>query len=398
MDDVQLKKKVQLKQKSTAPAVTLKRKGEATPGVTLKKKMSEDAAGVATAATTAAVAAAVAAQAASTATSSTGQVPPVASDKPTAGAKLVKGPAKAATGANGAGLTSSDARIKTAGNTNPANSNSGDKKRGKTWAWVLGVAAIAGLAFGGYKLATDNNSKAPSNIVEDNTASEEKNIGEEYTADKSISQNGVGKTEEDASSTDGHDSTSGNVENEINSSSTNREVSASGTDNTTESASQSSEARGNNFKESSIGENNLAMGGKSGENKSDSSHDGFDSSVTSSDVNSTTSGYAVVKSVSESQAVCLFAFDSSIVGENEVLNRLANIAKTSDKKIVINAYADEVGTDEYNQALSQRRANAVKDYFIKRGVNAVIISAKGNGETTQYTTHAENRRADITIQ
>lgn len=142
------------------------------------------------------------------------------------------------------------------------------------------------------------------------------------------------------------------------------------------------------------------MSGKAGDNKSASSHDGVDSSVTkkSSGVNSTTSNYAVVKSLSESQAVCLFAFDSSVVGENETLNQLANLAKASDKKIVINAYADEVGADEYNQALSQRRANAVKDYFVKLGVNAVIISAKGNGETTQYATRAENRRADITIQ
>lgn len=414
MADVQLKKKVQLKQKSTTPIVTLKRKGEAAPVVTLKEKKSGNAAGVATAA---------AAQAASTATTSTGKMPPVAGEKPAAGVN----PAKAATGANGAGSTSSNGEIKTAGNTNPSSSNGGDKKRDKAWAWILGVAAIVGLAFGGYKFATDNSSKAPSNIVADNTASREKNIGEEYTTDESISQNDVGKTGEDAStaniteggaangnmaqspdgssntsgenasSAGGHDSTTGN---EINSSSTNRKVSASGTDNTTGNASQSSEARGNNSKESSIGENSSAMSGNSGENKSVSSNDCVDSFVTkkSSDVNSTTSDYAVVKSVSERQAVCLFAFDSSIVGESDILNRLANFAKASDKKIEINAYADEVGADEYNQALSQRRANAVKDYFVKRGVNAVIISAKGNGETTQYTTRAENRRADITIQ
>lgn len=431
MADVQLKKKVQLKQKSATPTVTLKRKGEAIPVVTLKKKTSGNAAGVATAATTAATAAAVAAaQAASTATSSTGKVSPVAGDKPATGAKPVKGPANAATGANGAGSTSSTGEIKSAGNTNPSSSNGGDKKRGKAWAWILGAAAIAGLALGGYKFATDNSGKTPSNIVADNTASGEKTIGEEYIEDESISQNSAGKTGEDAStaniaeggtsngnnaqspdgstnvagenasSTGDHNSAIGNVGNEITSGSTNREVVASGTDNTSGSTSQSSEARGNNSKGASIGERNSAMSGKSGENQSASSNDGVDSSVTrkSSDVSSTASDYAVVKSVSESQAVCLFAFDSSIVSENDILNRLANLAKASDKKIVINAYADEVGADEYNQALSQRRANAVKDYFVKRGVNAVIISAKGNGETTQYATRAENRRADITIQ
>ena len=419
MADVQLKKKVQLKQKSANPTITLKRKGGATPVVLLNEKKPGNSAGVATAATTAA-------QAASTATTPTGKMHPVAGEKPAAVVKPVKGPAKAATGANGAGSTNSNGEIKAAGKTNPSGPNGGDKKRGKALAWILGAAAIAVLAFGGYKFATDNSGKTPSNMVADNTASGEKNIGEEYATDEAISQSGAGMTGEDVSTANitdggvancndaqspdgssntfggnestagGHDSTTGN---EVNSCPTNREVSASGTDNTTGNASQSSDTRGNNSKGSSIGGNSSAMIGNSGEKKSASSNDGVGPSATkkSSDVNSITSDHAVVKSVSESQAVCLFAFDSSIVGENDTLYRLANLAKASDKKIVINAYTDEVGADEYNQALSQRRANAVKDYFVKRGVNAVIISAKGNGETTRYATRAENRRADITI-
>lgn len=384
MSDVQLKKKVQLKQKNATPTVTLKRKGEATPVVT---SVSDNAAVVATVATNAAAAIA---KAASTVTPSTGKVPPVAGDKPTAGVQT-RGPATAATGANGADPNSSDGGNKTTGITNSSSQNNGNKKRGNAWAWILGVAAIAGLAFGGYKFA-NNNSKTPSNVVADNAASAEKNNGEEYKADESISPNGADKTGEDASTANTTECGAANGNNAQSPDESSR--TSGGNASSTSGHDSTSGNIGNEIKSSSI------MGDKSGENESASSSDGVDSSVTmkSPDANSTTSEYAVVKSVSESQAVCLFAFDSSIVGENDILNQLANLAKASDKKIEINAYADEVGADEYNQALSQRRANAVKDYFVKRGVKSVVISAKGKGETTQYATHAENRRADITIQ
>ena len=71
---------------------------------------------------------------------------------------------------------------------------------------------------------------------------------------------------------------------------------------------------------------------------------------------------------------------------------------SSNKKVVINAYTDEVGTDEYNLGLSQRRADAVKDYLVKQGVDASLISTSGNGESTKYSSRAENRRAEIIIQ
>ena len=94
----------------------------------------------------------------------------------------------------------------------------------------------------------------------------------------------------------------------------------------------------------------------------------------------------------------MFAFDSAVVEDNEVLNSLVAKAKESGCKVLINAYADEVGTSEYNQVLSQKRANSVKNYFVSRGVNSVIITATGNGETTQYASRSENRRAEIKLQ
>ena len=94
----------------------------------------------------------------------------------------------------------------------------------------------------------------------------------------------------------------------------------------------------------------------------------------------------------------MFAFDSAVLVDNEVLNTLVTKAKNTGCKVIINAYADEVGTSEYNMVLSQKRANAVKNYFVSRGVNSVIITATGNGETTKYASRSQNRRAEINLQ
>ena len=49
--------------------------------------------------------------------------------------------------------------------------------------------------------------------------------------------------------------------------------------------------------------------------------------------------------------------------------------------LVITGHADRIGTEEYNQGLSERRANAVKAYLVKQGVAADRIRASGKGES-----------------
>ena len=62
---------------------------------------------------------------------------------------------------------------------------------------------------------------------------------------------------------------------------------------------------------------------------------------------------------------------------------------------------DSIGTKAYNQKLSERRANAVKDYLVSKGVPAAKIKTEGHGELDPVASNktkegrAKNRRADI---
>jgi OmpA-OmpF porin, OOP family len=69
--------------------------------------------------------------------------------------------------------------------------------------------------------------------------------------------------------------------------------------------------------------------------------------------------------------------------------------------IVVEGHTDSVGSDAYNMKLSQRRANAVRDYLIKQGIDASRVTARGYGKTRPIASNAteegraQNRRADL---
>jgi len=82
----------------------------------------------------------------------------------------------------------------------------------------------------------------------------------------------------------------------------------------------------------------------------------------------------------------------------------------SDKKkkkanygLRIEGHTDNVGSDENNLILSQKRANAVKAYLVKRGVSADKLDAFGFGESNPIATNdtpegrQKNRRVEMTI-
>jgi OOP family OmpA-OmpF porin len=70
-------------------------------------------------------------------------------------------------------------------------------------------------------------------------------------------------------------------------------------------------------------------------------------------------------------------------------------------KVHIRGYTDSVGKPPYNQKLSERRANAVKDYLEAHGVPAGVITAEGFGEANPIADNrtangrAENRRVTV---
>ena len=47
--------------------------------------------------------------------------------------------------------------------------------------------------------------------------------------------------------------------------------------------------------------------------------------------------------------------------------------------VAIEGHTDSIGSDDYNQQLSERRAQAVRDYFVQQGINSSAVEARGYG-------------------
>ena len=102
----------------------------------------------------------------------------------------------------------------------------------------------------------------------------------------------------------------------------------------------------------------------------------------------------------------LFDFDSDRLRaeSRRNLDSLANsLATFGDSKLLLVGHTDSVGTASYNLDLSQRRAGAVADYLIARGVPAARLATSGRGETDPVApndTDADrqlNRRVEVVV-
>jgi outer membrane protein OmpA-like peptidoglycan-associated protein len=110
--------------------------------------------------------------------------------------------------------------------------------------------------------------------------------------------------------------------------------------------------------------------------------------------------------ISLPNSVFRFEFDSAELNPHnrELLSRIAGILLVSKGfGLSVFGYTDDVGTAEYNQQLSVRRANAVKDYLVQAGIAPGIINVKGYGKTSpsvESTTdegRSKNRRVEIAL-
>jgi outer membrane protein OmpA-like peptidoglycan-associated protein len=69
----------------------------------------------------------------------------------------------------------------------------------------------------------------------------------------------------------------------------------------------------------------------------------------------------------------------------------------------IEGHTDSVGTDEYNQSLSEKRAGAVRDYLVQQGIAADSIEARGFGKTQPIASNdtpegrQQNRRVELVL-
>jgi outer membrane protein OmpA-like peptidoglycan-associated protein len=99
-----------------------------------------------------------------------------------------------------------------------------------------------------------------------------------------------------------------------------------------------------------------------------------------------------------------FAFDSATLtpaADANIDKAVAHVNQWPDEKFELKGNTDSIGSDAYNMKLSQRRADAVRNEMIKRGVAADRITATGYGEADPVSSNAtkegraENRRVEL---
>lgn len=87
------------------------------------------------------------------------------------------------------------------------------------------------------------------------------------------------------------------------------------------------------------------------------------------------------------------------------LDQVANaLQSVRERNLIVEGHTDSQGSEAYNQGLSQRRADAVRDYLVQRGYSAARIQTRGMGEGTPIADNASpegranNRRVEIVIE
>jgi OOP family OmpA-OmpF porin len=99
-----------------------------------------------------------------------------------------------------------------------------------------------------------------------------------------------------------------------------------------------------------------------------------------------------------------FETDSAAIQSEyrENLSEVMDLLQSApEMRLEIQGHTDSVGSEEYNRTLSQRRARAVKEYFVQRGINADRLKAVGYGESQPTASNeteagrARNRRVQL---
>jgi outer membrane protein OmpA-like peptidoglycan-associated protein len=90
--------------------------------------------------------------------------------------------------------------------------------------------------------------------------------------------------------------------------------------------------------------------------------------------------------------------------DRELLSRVAGVLLSSqDYTVSVNGHTDDVGSDAYNRKLSERRAQAVRDYLVQAGLPAEVLSVTGHGKalplvrSADDAARAKNRRVELAI-
>jgi outer membrane protein OmpA-like peptidoglycan-associated protein len=102
----------------------------------------------------------------------------------------------------------------------------------------------------------------------------------------------------------------------------------------------------------------------------------------------------------------LFDYDSSTLkaGNQSKLSKLsAFLVKHQDRSVAIEGHTDSVGSDGYNMALSQRRADSVESFLTGQGISPSRLTSQGKGEgfpivgNQTAAGRQQNRRVEVII-
>jgi len=98
-----------------------------------------------------------------------------------------------------------------------------------------------------------------------------------------------------------------------------------------------------------------------------------------------------------------FEFDSSNIGSSEYpkLDQVAQFLRNNRASVIIAGFTDETGTTEYNRALGEKRALAVREQLVRKGASAERLQTVSFGEEMLANpndgTAAVNRRAEFGV-
>jgi OOP family OmpA-OmpF porin len=116
---------------------------------------------------------------------------------------------------------------------------------------------------------------------------------------------------------------------------------------------------------------------------------------------------APVPSAAPESFTLYFAFDSAAISENAasvIDDAIAASQRDNLGDFAVTGHADRAGPEDYNLQLSLRRANAVRDALVARGISPSNISVAGRGEaepavpTPDGVPEQRNRRVEILLQ
>ena len=105
--------------------------------------------------------------------------------------------------------------------------------------------------------------------------------------------------------------------------------------------------------------------------------------------------------------VVYFAYDSASIGPAErpkLVTLSEHLSNHAQYAVVVEGHCDERGSDEYNRALGESRALAVRDYLVSLGISPGRIETVSYGEerpviadAATEAQHLKNRRAEFVI-